>query len=474
MPSFVEARIIIDSCCESFYTSLFFDVAHAHAHPHKVAEDVDFKWGRVSRATRDLPIIHALKVLFPRNRNTCLLAIAFSRIVILCESPSLTVVVRNHHNIDSHPKAATAAMSDYETLPLEIPTDILSRLPIKSLCRLKCVSPTWKSLISSPDFAQAHLNRTNSQNPNTSLKIILVSTSHALYSVDFSDANPTAMKLDFPSAEQHSDKWVKVFSSSHGLLLVSDKSNSNLLLLNPSTRECRKLPPPIVLNTAHPGFYLLYGVGYDSSGKDYKVVMFCRYTTLTEFGVTRKVEVVLVYSLKTDAWEIIPDTHFTPANYSPRVSVNGCLHCVCWRTDDSLFIAAFDLSDKTFREVPLPASFHGSELSDCQLTVIGGCLCLVTHFHYATNVWMMKEYKVRESWIMFTIDRRMSPGRLWCSLSENEFLLRSDEHKLVVFNSEKETLRDMVVGGLPPEFTFGGTYVKNLVSLHHGGGIERE
>ncbi|KAI8535748.1 hypothetical protein RHMOL_Rhmol10G0197900 [Rhododendron molle] len=45
-------------------------------------------------------------------------------------------------------------------LPQEILTDILSRLPVKFLCRFKCVSRSWKTLISSPYLAKTHLNRT--------------------------------------------------------------------------------------------------------------------------------------------------------------------------------------------------------------------------------------------------------------------------------------------------------------------------
>jgi hypothetical protein len=37
-------------------------------------------------------------------------------------------------------------------LPPEIIHGIISRLPVKPLCRFKCVSKPWRSLISDPDF----------------------------------------------------------------------------------------------------------------------------------------------------------------------------------------------------------------------------------------------------------------------------------------------------------------------------------
>lgn len=49
-------------------------------------------------------------------------------------------------------------MSDY--LPQEVITNILVRLPIKSLVRSTSVCKSWSSMIKNSSFIRAHLNRT--------------------------------------------------------------------------------------------------------------------------------------------------------------------------------------------------------------------------------------------------------------------------------------------------------------------------
>jgi hypothetical protein len=41
-------------------------------------------------------------------------------------------------------------------LPHELVFEILSRVPVRSACRLRCVSQVWYALISDPNFLAAH------------------------------------------------------------------------------------------------------------------------------------------------------------------------------------------------------------------------------------------------------------------------------------------------------------------------------
>ncbi|XP_058201544.1 F-box protein CPR1-like [Rhododendron vialii] len=167
-------------------------------------------------------------------------------------------------------------MSSGGNLPQDI-KDIVSRLPVKSLHRFKCTSFSWKSQISDPQFAKTHLNRTKIKNSKyAEQKIIIISGCGNLYSMDPND-------------------------------LVS-RSDKSIFLLNPSTRECTKLPIcPFVQRDYWNNCVLLdkYGVGYDSTTDDYKVLWMLSY--FDEEGVIDDFAIVAVYSLKTNAWRRVED-----------------------------------------------------------------------------------------------------------------------------------------------------------------------
>ena len=55
----------------------------------------------------------------------------------------------------------------FDSLPYDIVFEILTRLPVKSLLQLRCVSKTWNSIITNPDFIKTHFNRAKSLSNNS-------------------------------------------------------------------------------------------------------------------------------------------------------------------------------------------------------------------------------------------------------------------------------------------------------------------
>nr|XP_045086229.1 F-box protein At3g07870-like [Aegilops tauschii subsp. strangulata] len=70
-----------------------------------------------------------------------------------------------HRRLLSPPPAATSTPAPATTdaaavsLPDDVVSDILSRLPVKSVSRLRCVCRGWRAIVSDPGFAALHRSR---------------------------------------------------------------------------------------------------------------------------------------------------------------------------------------------------------------------------------------------------------------------------------------------------------------------------
>ena len=90
-------------------------------------------------------------------------------------------------------------------LPIEIITEILSRLPVKCLLRFLCISKSWYALIKHPDFIKLHLHRSIETNRDRTL--IFGKTYKACRS--YSAVPRYFVFVHFPP-ENHFDKGLKL------------------------------------------------------------------------------------------------------------------------------------------------------------------------------------------------------------------------------------------------------------------------
>ncbi|KAL7109504.1 hypothetical protein ACP275_06G179300 [Erythranthe tilingii] len=274
-----------------------------------------------------------------------------------------------------------------ETLPEEIIEQILLNLPVRSLLKFTSVSKSWRSLISSNRFIEAHLEfsrkdpnfthyRTISTLPpprngvnHCSLPSLFNGNGHATDAVD----------VDFPF--DFSDKSVRVMGSCNGLVCIV-------------THEAH-----LLMNTIICAFK--YGFGFDESTRDYKVLLVC---CVFRRDSSRCETMVKVYSLSTNSWKriefVVEDSHGIDVS---GIFVSGKLHwCKIIKPEpNSTFdIDSFDLGSEVWGNVAQPPScvetgFYVSQ----SLGVVDGCLCVFyNHPGIGVDVWVMKEYGVSESW----------------------------------------------------------------------------
>jgi F-box interacting protein len=377
-------------------------------------------------------------------------------------------------------------MSDNaDFLPDEIVTQILLRLPIKSIIISICVCKTWKSIIQNPTFISTHLHRSINNNNNHHHLLFRLREDDAdieqIYALHNDDDNDFTehTRFDFPFQGPDFNAMYNHVDTINGLLCLSDDLDSptnlhQFLLWNPCVRKFLKLPSPNVTYETHGEFNESIGFGFDTKNNDFKVVKLV--TTRENFNLRKDRPLVELYSLSTGEWRMI--TASLPpicglAHRERHVFVNGALHWLALRMTDYLkiycFILVFDLGDEVFREILLPEDpdYFGASLS-----VYGNSIaffqewasCNGGHF----NIWVMKEYGVASSWTkVLTVANQGREGedisRPIGFRRNGEVMLKMDDGQLVSQDLETQERKDLRINSY--NYTFVDYYVESLVLL---------
>ncbi|KAK9268108.1 hypothetical protein L1049_010548 [Liquidambar formosana] len=362
------------------------------------------------------------------------------------------------------------------TLPPEIIVDILLRLPVKALLRFRCASKPWCALIDGPNFIKMHLNRSIEHNAHHSLILI----GWYLYSVDM-DTLDEAVQLDHPLKNE--EFGTEVLGSCNGLLCLA-VGIYDIVLWNPSTRKLRTVPFALMefmMDSFTISQFPMYGFGYDYARDDYKLVRMVQLCGEDDDSFDSHVK---VYSLKTNSWKRVRDCPFC-FRYEGICGNNGMLACgaLHWLgfrrlvSDTTELIVAFDIALEDYREVLQPE--YLDENFQMSLGVLGGCLCVICNYHgVRVDIWVMKEYGVKESWNkLFSVSQpeaslsfeQLRP--LAYSRSGREVLLEQNNKKIIWYDLEKKRVRDVQIHGSPrsikAEICFG-----SLVPLNGDGRID--
>ncbi|KAJ8444624.1 hypothetical protein Cgig2_023687 [Carnegiea gigantea] len=257
-------------------------------------------------------------------------------------------------------------------LPMEILLDeILPRLPVKSLLRFKCVCKFFRTLIPSPEFIHRRLRHSLSSDVDRLL--ILTEKLGGVRSFHWDSPEFPAVSLPFCG------EVLFLGGSCNGLVCIGTPSSS-LIIFNPSTGIYREVCyENSSLNDADA--FTNYGFGFDDISDDYKVVKVTNgiyYDFYPDdyyrFGVRREVE---VYSLKSDSWSLVEKTSNIDSMQQLGYGVLVDNHLLHWRNERTKLV---------------------------HLGVLDGCLCLLTENSASIgggNVWIMKEYGVKDSWVKF-------------------------------------------------------------------------
>lgn len=290
-------------------------------------------------------------------------------------------------------KRASAAADLMDDLIVEI----LSRLPVKSICRFKCVSRHWRALISHPEHRKKlpqtlsgffHPRRLldHEHNITTTPDFVGISRGDAL---PFPDPS-----LPFLTGY----RWIKPNDSSGGLLLcncwkVNPKDEFNYVVCNPVTDKWVVLPEaPKDLNSVST-IRLGFDPAISSHFHVFQLLEEDQYGYIT--GLNIYSSETGVWSHKENCWgdEVVPVD-------SRGVFMNEMLHLISC----DFTILTVDTEGKTWRTIPLLESMGFENFCKGPVAFLGqsqGRLCYMNtrkHITSKISVWILEDYSAGQ-WI---------------------------------------------------------------------------
>ncbi|KQK04704.1 F-box protein At2g23160 [Brachypodium distachyon] len=229
------------------------------------------------------------------------------------------------------------------SLTEDLIVEILSRVPVKPLCRFKCVSKAWENLISHPEHRK--------KLPQTLAGFLYTSLSGLLPALAFTNASPQEERYPiFPSNFSFLPEFqdIRIMDCCNGLLLCrlwESTDDFHYVLCNPATEKFTTVPPSGNADNLYAA-----RLGFDPAVSSSRFHVF----ELVEYEEDDPVITgVRVYSSETREWvhkEVEwSDDALLESRLSRTVFLNGSLHILT----DQPAVLTVDTELKTWRKIHL-------------------------------------------------------------------------------------------------------------------------
>jgi F-box interacting protein len=261
--------------------------------------------------------------------------------------------------------------------------------------------------------------------------------------------------------------WEGLIGSCDGLLCFV--VNKRAFLYNPCIRKAKELPSleisPEIYNA------LGYAFGYDPFIDNYIVI--CYFCSDVQYNDCKGQ--VKVHTLGTDSWRRIKDSPSKLLYRERGIFLSGTVNWLAYyNTNDFNYltvIVSLHLGKESFQEIPTPE--YGNINNVLNFSVMRDCLCIFSR-HYlesSTDVWLMKEYGNKDSWIKliclpyFGDSSGVFTRILYISEDNNHVLLVFKElgkSKWVVYDCKNDIITSSKIEEL--SLVESNVYVESLIS----------
>lgn len=335
--------------------------------------------------------------------------------------------------------------------------EILSRLPVKSLLRFRCVCQFWYNLVKDPIFIYKHLKG------DDNMRLIVHCTYKNPYDTDPFNDLITYISIfpDKTMTDLHIQDLEPVMNGLHigpydGIFLLME-DHTHINLWNVSMDEYRVVPGCGVRLPSNVRTHSsAYGLGLDPMTNDFKLVLILTLWDLNRQWTYNDFSPVASYNFTTSCWRDLGGFPMSP-HYSfegaDDVYLNGfCYWVVVGRPRYQKEILSFSMSDETFQvkkgpNIPQLQNCHESAMRPWMLGVYDDCLSTLysEELAHSFDLWMLKGGSWTKHFTFGPFIETYQPLAFW---RKGEFLLQSSEKRVVLYDSRYEEIRDLGITGL--------------------------
>ena len=353
-------------------------------------------------------------------------------------------------------------------IPDDFTFSILSKLPLKSLIRFKCVRKSWSLLFENPYFMNMYRvnfasNKNYSYVDNSCLALDSLETDilrQAMFSL-YGEKFENKVKLDWPPPIQDNEGLYILDSIADGTIcFYQGLALPKITIWNVTTKEF-KVRPPSPLESPPPSYervmFSLHGFGYDHVRNDLKVIRHAAHCMpLTDFenetciSLPPHDSIWEVYSLRSNSWEKL-DVDIPTGYYPSGIGIHTNGVCHWWDGFDDCMVS-FDLTSDIFFRTPLPSYVHdyfGFVLVDRRLVTLNGSVAFISSYENKStsfHISILGELGVKESWTkLFVV------GPLDCvdypigGGNKGDIFFISNDGELVRFDLSKQMIENYCI-----------------------------
>ncbi|XP_019089287.1 PREDICTED: putative F-box protein At1g70960 [Camelina sativa] len=300
-------------------------------------------------------------------------------------------------NVQNKRRAMAVIETSFEALPLEIQTEILSRLPLKTLAKCICTSKKWASLIRTKEFTNLFLSRSTTK-PRLLFAVYQdqITKSEVLFQSVYQDEEPL-LSSGLQQVLLSPDPGYVASSPVRGLICLRLKTK--FMIFNPGTNKGQDLTEIPVPKESTP---LMFFFGYDELKDVYKVLCIAE--------VTKEEQHIFTIGTNEADWRRITCEHqHSPTPTAQGLCKEGVLYYRARSSTGRGLVMMFNMRSEGFSVTELPEDMNienGWDVSHCrgdlgwELVNYNGDLALVDDSQFSREVvyeWNWK--KVFHIWV---------------------------------------------------------------------------